>query len=28
MIASIDSPLDLLSQSRKKPRSRKALQPA
>ena len=28
MIASIASPLDLLSQSRKKPRSRKALQPA
>jgi len=28
MIASIESPLDLLTQSRKKPRNRKALQPA
>ena len=28
MIASIESPLDLLTQPSKKPRSRKALQPA
>jgi hypothetical protein len=28
MIASIESPLDSLMQSRKKPRNRKALQPA